>query len=319
MLFNPCHPAEAQAAELTPGCAVIVLNYNGEDLLPRCLDSLAPQRSESVEVVVVDNASIDGSAALVAQKYPWVRFLALDKNYGFSVANNIALRETLSAGSEFALLLNNDTFVAPDFIAQLLAAMSTDSRIGAVCPKIYFADNPKVLWYAGADFNSWTGRVVTHGWKQEDHGMFDTEGEITQATGCAMLLRCSALREVGLFDEQFWAYVEDLDLSVRLRRGGYKLLYASRAHVWHWDGATVVKSVGSGSQALRQYLSTRNFVFLARKHVRWWQVPTFTLGFLLHHVVFYSVLRLWRRDYQAFYAIYKGLGEGLTASLSSPF
>jgi GT2 family glycosyltransferase len=309
--------AEVQAADLNPRCTVIVLNYNGEDLLPRCLDSLAPQRSESVEVVVVDNASTDGSAALVAQKYPWVRFLALDKNYGFSTANNIALREILSAGVEFALLLNNDTFVAPDFIAQMLAAMSIDPRIGAVCPKIYFADKPKVLWYAGADFNSWTGRVTTRGWKREDQGLFDAGGEITQATGCAMLLRCSALREVGLFDEQFWAYVEDLDLSVRFRRTGYKLVYASKAHVWHRDGATAVKSLGSGSQALRQYLSTRNFVLLARKHVRWWQLPTFTLGFVLHHLAFYSALRLWRRDYRAFYAIYNGLGEGLAASLSS--
>jgi hypothetical protein len=126
-----------------------------------------------------------------------------------------------------------------------------------------------------------------------------------------MLLRCSALRDVGLLDENFWAYVEDLDLSVRLRRQGYRLVYAPLARVWHWDGATAVKSLGSGSQEVRQYLSTRNMLFLARKHLRWWQAPSFAAGFFITHVAFYAALRLWRRDFRAFAAIFKGLRHGL--------
>lgn len=292
-------------------CAVIVLNYNGEEWLPACLDSLARQTGDPLEIVVVDNASTDGSAAIVIQKYPWVRFLPLDKNYGFCAANNIALREALAHGTEFVLLLNNDTVVAEDFFSQLLSGIRADPLIAAVCPKIYFAQNPKLLWYAGADFSFWTSRVITRGWKQTDGPAFDTAQEISQATGCAMLLRCSALREVGLLDENFWAYVEDMDLSVRLKRQGYRLVYAPFARVWHWDGATTVKSLGSGSQQFRQYLSTRNMLFLARKHLRWWQAPTFALGFLLTHVAFYSTLRLWRRDFRAFFAIFKGLRDGL--------
>src|SRR5216684_3956663 len=123
-------------------CTVIVLNFNGEHLLPACLDSLARQTGIDIDTVVVDNASTDGSAALVAQKYPWVRFLALDKNYGFSKANNVALRDAFERGSEYALLLNNDTFAAPDFISQMLILMESDSRIASVCPKIYFAHQP---------------------------------------------------------------------------------------------------------------------------------------------------------------------------------
>ncbi|MDP9339395.1 MAG: glycosyltransferase family 2 protein [Acidobacteriota bacterium] len=295
-------------------CTVIVLNYNGEQLLPACLDSLARQTGMPAETIVVDNASTDGSATLVSENYPWARFLALDQNYGFSAANNVALREALASGSEYALLLNNDTYVAADCVSQMVAVMQTDPRIAAVCPKIYFAENPNVLWYAGANFNIWTGRVATRGWKQFDDGTFDDATEISQATGCAMLLRCAALRDVGLFDEKFWAYVEDLDLSVRLRRKGYRLSYAPSARVWHWDGATV-KSLGSGSQEFRQYLSTRNLLFLARKHIRWWQIPTFFAGFLLTHVVFYSAVRLWRRDFRAFLAIYKGISHGLQPSL----
>ena len=298
-------------------CTVIVLNFNGEHLLPACLDSLAQQSGADIDTVVVDNASSDGSAMLVAQKYPWVRFLALDKNYGFSMANNVALRDALDRGSDYALLLNNDTFAAPDFISQMLTVIQSDSRIATVCPKIYFAHQPDMLWYAGGDFSLWTSATRHRGWMETDRGQFDHLQEITQATGCAMLVRRSAMREVGLLDEQFWIYAEDLDWSVRFRKHGYRLAFAPKSHLWHLDGATNVKSMGKGSEAVRQFLSTRNMVFLARKHVRWWQVPTYALCFLLNHIAFYTALRLWRRDFRALLAIYRGLSQGLRTSLTS--
>jgi GT2 family glycosyltransferase len=296
-------------------CTVIVLNFNGEQLLPACLESLARQTYEDIDTVVVDNASSDGSAALIAQKYPWARLLALDKNYGFSVANNLALRDALSRGSGYALLLNNDTFAAPDFILEMLAVMQGDPRVGAVCPKIYFADRPEMLWYAGGDFSLWTSTSRHRGWKEIDHGQYDGQREITQATGCAMLVRCAALHDVGFLDEQFWAYVEDLDWSVRFLKRGYRLAFAPKARLWHLDGATNVKTLGSGSEAMRQFFSTRNMVFLARKHIRWWQIPTYLLGFLVSHIAMNTALRLWRRDFRALSAIYKGIGQGLLTSL----
>src|SRR5271165_1317034 len=309
--LQPLHSA------LNTSCTVIVLNYNGEHLLPACLESLARQTGADIDTVVVDNGSSDGSAALVAQNYPWVRFLALGKNCGFCLANNIALREALDRGSNYALLLNNDTFAAPDFISQMLAVIQSDSRIAAVCPKIYFAHQPDLLWYAGGDFSLWTSATKHRGWKEIDRGQFDGRHEITQATGCAMLVRRSALDDVGFLDEQFWIYAEDLDWSLRFLKRGYRLVFAPQARLWHLDGATNVKSLGSGSEARRQFLSTRNMIFLARKHVHWWQVPTYVVGFLLNHVAFYTALRLWRRDFRAVGAIYRGLVRGLGTSLVS--
>jgi GT2 family glycosyltransferase len=302
---------------LKPRCTIIVLNYNGEALLPACLDSLARQTGEPIDVMIVDNASTDGSAALVAEKYPWVRFLALDRNYGFTGANNAALRDALARGSEFALLLNNDTYAAPNFIAEMLAVMDSDSKIGAVCPKIYFAVHPDRLWYAGGDFNLWTSVTKHRGWKEVDRNQFDNGPDITQATGCAMLVRASAMREVGLLDERFWIYAEDLDWSVRLVKHGYRIVFAAKSHLWHIDGATNVKVLGKGSEERRQFLSTRNMIFVARKHVRWWQIPGHSIGFLLNHVVFFTALRIWRRDFRALAAIYKGIGEGLSTPLGS--
>jgi GT2 family glycosyltransferase len=296
---------------------VIVLNFNGEPLLPACLDSLARQTATDIDTVVVDNGSSDGSAALMSERYPWVRFIALDKNCGFSLANNIALLDALDRDSKYALLLNNDTFAAPDFVFQMLAVMEGDSSTAVVCPKIFFAQPPDRLWYAGGDFNPWTSTTRHRGWKEIDRGQFDHIQDITQATGCAMLVRCAAMREVGLLDEQFLAYAEDLDWSTRFLERGYRLAFAPKAHLWHLDGATSVKLLGSGSQAVRQFLSTRNMVFVARKHVRWYQLPTYILGFILKHIAFYTALRIWRRDFRALWAIYRGIYQGLRTSLSS--
>lgn len=298
-------------------CTVIVLNFNGEHLLPDCLDSLARQTGIQIDTVVVDNASTDGSAALVSQKYPWVRFIALKQNSGFSIANNVALRDALERGSQYALLLNNDTFAAPDFVSQMVASIRGDSRIAVVCPKIFFAHQPDRLWYAGGYFSLWTSATKHRGWRQIDRGQFDHITDITQATGCAMLVSAKGMRDVGLLDEQFWIYAEDLDWSVRFLKHGYRLVFAPNAHLWHLDGATNVKVLGKGSEEKRQFLSTRNMVFLARKHVRWWQLPTYVVGFALQHILFFTVLRVRRRDFRALWAIYRGLGQGLRTPLIS--
>jgi GT2 family glycosyltransferase len=300
-----------------PRCTVIVLNFNGEHLLPACLTSLAEQTGANIDTVVIDNASTDGSADLVAQKYPWARFIGLKKNSGFSIANNVAMRDALERGSDYVLLLNNDTFAAPEFVTEMLAVIEADSTIAVVSPKIFFAHLPDTLWYAGGDFSLWTSATGHRGWKQVDHGQFDHLQGVTQATGCAMLVRASAIRDVGLLDEQFWIYAEDLDWSVRFVKKGYRIAFAPKARLWHLDGATNVKALGSGSQEMRQFLSTRNMIFVMRKHVHWWQLPTHILGFLWHHVAFYTALRLWRRDFRALRAIYRGIGKGLATPLQS--
>lgn len=289
-------------------CVVAILNYNGKDLLGECLDSLAAQTFAHFETLVIDNGSTDGSKELLATGYPRVKLLALGKNLGFSPAYNIAIREALESGFEFIVLLNNDTWVAQDFLAEMLKAIQEDDRIGAVCPKIYFASEPERIWYAGGDFSLWTCRPRHRGWKELDRGQFDSARPITLATGCAMLVRSSALPDVGLLDEQFWAYLEDVEWSVRFLKSGYKLAFAPTARVWHRCGETSVKKLGSGSQAVPQYLSTRNALLLARKHARWWQIPTHFLSFLVNHVGFYTALRLWRRDFRALWAIYRGIG-----------
>lgn len=292
-------------------CLVIVLNYNGHTLLRPCLESLARQSNRDFETVVVDNASTDGSLEILAREFPAVRTIALPENRGFSIANNVALRDALTRGFEYLMLLNNDTLVGPDAVGELLAAIAADEGIAAVCPKIYFAAQPDSFWYAGADFSLWTARLVQRGWRRKDVGQFDRRVEMSVATGCAVLLRASALQEVGLLDERLWAYLEDVEWSIRFRRRGYGLRLAPKARVWHHDGATWVRALGGGSQAKRQYYSTRNLILIGWKHARWWQMPTYAFGVMVNELAFYTALRIWRRDYRALWAIYRGAGAAL--------
>jgi GT2 family glycosyltransferase len=301
----------------TSKTSIVVLNRDGHEMTAACLRSLLRMEGANFEILVVDNGSSDGSVEMLPQEFPKITLLPQGHNLGFAAGSNVGMRHALAKGAEFVLLLNNDTIVAPDFLREMLAAIQADTRIAAACPKIYFAHHSRMLWYAGADFNLWIGTSKHRGWNKIDRGQFDHHQDITQATGCAMLIRKSAICDVGLLDEQFWAYVEDLEWSVRALKSGYRLAFAPKACLWHRCGATAVESMGSGSQAIRQFLSTRNMIFLARKHAHWWQMPSYALGFLVNHIAFYTLFRLWRRDFRALFAIYKGLGQGLFASLSA--
>jgi len=301
----------------TTKITVVVLNWNSHKMTAECIRSLQATDGPDFEILVVDNGSTDGSVDILPQEFPQITVLPQRRNLGFAAGCNVGMQHALANDAEYVLLLNNDTIVAQEFIREMLAAIESDPGIGAVCPKIYFADHPDLLWYAGADFSLWTGRFKIRGWGQIDRGQFDHNQEITQATGCAMLVRCSALHDVGLLDEQFWAYAEDLDWSLRSLQRGYRLMLAPKARIWHHDGATSVKLMGSRSQAIRQFYSTRNMIFVARKHLSWWQMPTYFLGFFLNHIAFYTALRLWRRDFRALLAIYRGIDRGVRSSVNS--
>lgn len=302
----------------TAKCCVIVLTCNGRELLRPCLQSLGEQTCADFETVVVDNGSSDGSLEMVAREFPAVRAIALPENRGFSMANNVALRDAMARGFEYILLLNNDTVVDPACVSELQSAIEADERIAAVCPKIYFVGQPDLFWYAGADFSLWTAHLIQRGWRRKDTGQFDNDSDVTVVTGCAVLLRTSVLRDVGFLDETLWAYLEDVEWSIRFRQHGYCLRLAPKARVWHHDGATWVRVLGGGSQAKRQFYSTRNMILIGWKHARWWQMPTYVLGVLVNELAFYTALRVWRKDYRALWAIYRGVGAAFRQMLFTP-
>ena len=214
-----------------PQVSVVIVTWNGLAYLPACLDSLAACGSP-LEIIVVDNGSTDGTLEYLRRR-PGVIVIANATNTGYAPANNAGIDR---ATGEFVLLLNNDTRVAPGFLEPLLEVMRTTPDAGALQSKMLTVDAPHRIDAYGSYFLS-TGFLYHLRYGQPDIPL-EEPFEIFAAKGAAMLIRGAVLREVGAFDPDFFAYLEDSDLSWRIWLGGHRVLCVPASVVYHHGGAT---------------------------------------------------------------------------------
>lgn len=214
-----------------PQVSVVIVNWNGLAYLPACLDSLAAGGSP-LEIIVVDNGSTDGSLEYLRQR-PGVIVIANATNTGYAPANNAGIDR---ATGEFVLLLNNDTRVAPGFLEPLLEVMATTPDAGACQCKMLTFERPHRIDAYGSYLLS-TGFLYHARYGKPDIRP-EAPFEIFAAKGAAMLIRSAVLRQVGAFDRDFFAYLEDSDLSWRIWLGGWRMLCVPDSIVYHHGGAT---------------------------------------------------------------------------------
>jgi len=269
---------------------IVLVNYNGGRFLPDCLGSLARSDYPDVLVVLVDNASSDGSADWVAAHHPEVLLLRQADNGGFAQASNAGIRACLAHGCGYVLLLNNDTTVAPDFLTQLMGHAG-ESRL--LAPKIYFADAPGVINNHFGTFDLWRG--VHRDWY---HGRHDTPASLRaqrggMANGCALLVPKGIIERAGLLDEIFFMYTEDVDFILRAVQAGAEVWLAPQAVIHHRESA----SSGGGGSPLVVYYTTRNRLFLMARHQKNLLIRLFFLFyfFLTRVPVLLNYLRRGRR------------------------
>ncbi len=205
----------------TPAISVVVPNWNGHAWLPSLLQSIAAQHLVPAELIVVDNGSQDGSLAYLRDAHPQVRVLALARNTGFAHAANRGLE---AARGSFVALLNSDIVLAPDWLARLAGAIAADAGAAAVACKMLSLRDPERVYDTG-DILRRDGVCEQRGRFMRDDGRWDVPGEIFGACAGAALYRRSAVLAVGGFDERYFAYLEDVDLSLRLRLAGWRCLY----------------------------------------------------------------------------------------------
>jgi GT2 family glycosyltransferase len=212
---------------------VLIVNYNGAKHLPACLSALERQTvpRERFEVVLIDNASADGSAELVRERFPWVRLFPLDRNTGFAEGNNIAARH---ARGHLLVLLNNDTIPDPFWLEELLR-VSTAHPGCAVASKLVFAHDPRLINSTGL-FLLRDGRGADRGFKQVDDGRYEAGGPVFAGCGAALALPAPPPGE-PLFDPRYFVYYEDLDAGWRAALRGRATIYAPRSLVRHVHGA----------------------------------------------------------------------------------
>lgn len=243
---------------------IILVNFNGSDDTIDCIISLNGLTYKNYEIVVVDNCSSDDSIEDLERAKAIYHFTLLksNENKGFSTGNNIGIRYALEHNADYIWILNNDTLVEPGALEKLLTGFTYDKKCGITIGKIFFEQNRNIVWYAGGAFDPWTAR--TEHW---NYGRIETSKQsicnVTFATGCCMLVSRQAIEKVGLFDEDYFLYEEDVDYSYRMTTQGYKMVYVPEAVIFH----KVSASTGQAS-SVSQYYSIRNKYLLIRKYFR---------------------------------------------------
>lgn len=255
---------------------VIIPNYNGKQYIRECLGSLCRQSCGQVPVIVVDNASADGSLEIIRQEFPEVTCIKLPENQGFCRAVNIGIR---AADTTYVILLNNDTAVKEDFVPELLQAIQKDGRIFSCQAQMRQMDCPELLDSAG-DFYSAFGWALSRG-KNAPCEAYRQESSIFSACAGAAIYRKELFEKIGYFDEEHFAYLEDVDIGYRAKIAGYENRYAPKAVVFHKGSA----ATGSRYNRFKVKSAARNNLYLLYKNMPRWQLlinlPFLAAGMLI--------------------------------------
>jgi len=281
-----------------PKVAIILLNWNSFDHSSNCIESLQLCDYPNFEIIVVDNGSIDGSGNLLKAKFPKIILIASPTNEGFAAGNNRGFSYAIENQFAYAMMLNNDVFVEPDFISKLIQYMESHPDAGAIQPKIFFNHNRKKIWNGGSYFLSWLGWTYSKRYMRRAGVLQSQFQQVDWITGCAFLTKTSILKEVGLLKEAFFIYYEDVDLSFRIRSNGYQLIFHPESIIYHIAGSSnkaKVKGKEGYASPIVHYLNSRNHIWLLKKWTKWYQWPSTLLILFLYYlsIMIYFALR-WR-------------------------
>lgn len=278
--------------------SVVIPNYNGMEYIGDCLEAMRRQRVRPDRVIVVDNGSTDGSAELVRAAYPEVRLISFPENTGFCGAVNAGIRE--SGDMDYVILLNNDTKADPDFTGELVRTMDSRGDLFSAQAQLLKMSDPGVIDDAG-DLYCALGWAYARG-KGRPAGRYGTPQPIFSACAGAAIYRVAVFREIGVFDELHFAYLEDADIGWRARIRGYVNYYVPSAKVLHVGSA----SSGSVYNLFKVQNTSRNSIYLIAKNMPPLQIllnlPLLIPGFLVKAVFFAA------RGYGKVYLL--GIGHG---------
>jgi GT2 family glycosyltransferase len=272
--------------------SIVIPNWNGKQYLQTCFDALRRQTYSRLEILLVDNASTDGSQSFVTENYPEVQWIQLPENRGFTGACNVGIERSTG---EYICLLNNDTEVDPDWAQAVVDAFSQHPEVGSVASKMLLFNQRDTLHTAG-DYFTTDGRPGNRGVWQRDEGQYDQEAYVFSACGGSSVYRRVMLDQIGLLDDDFFFLLEDVDLGWRAQLSGWRCLYTPKAIVYHHLSAT-----GGGVTA--SFYDGRNLILLLMKN----------LPASLWRKYGYSILR--QQMTSAFQAVRAWRGEAARARL----
>ena len=246
---------------------LFVLNWNGRDLTLDCLSSLEKVIYPNVKIHIIDNGSSDNSVVSIRNKFPDYEIIELAENHGFAKGNNTGF-QSVKQKADYTIFLNNDTIVDPNFIDQLGNELEAISNVKQTAPKIFYEDKKEYIWFAGGIISLWTGVIRHSGIRKKDSSKFSQKRKIDYATGCCVCMRTVDFESIGMFDESFLLYGEDVDLSLRFSNQGGEILFVPESKIWH----KVSASLGGQSAFGKWKRKLSGKMKLVRKHSPGYQV-----------------------------------------------
>jgi len=294
-------------AVCSPWVYGIVVNWNRSEDTLDCLRSLR-RDLPSISLIVVDNASTDGSVESVGREFPEAEIIQMGENVGYVRAMNTGIRRALAAGAEYLLLINNDAVVRRGALPTMLSYLESNPSVGIVGPKILY-HGTNIIWYGGGRYSATWGYSTHPGMDSPDSGdCTDTPTDFV--TGCIMLVRAEVFDRIGLLDESFWMYVEDLDLCLRARDAGLEVVYLPSAVGEHKVSASVGVVGTNIMSPLRSRCYARNMMLLVLRRGTWRAYTSF-IGQLAIRLPYYTVLIAVEGVRGSLRAYLRGMAQGL--------
>ena len=272
-----------------------------------CLATLIEHSPCPLELVVVDNGSGDGSAERISGRFPQAHLIALERNEGYVVGINLAITEALKHGPEFILVMNNDAVATPGFLEPLLDIMDRRPRCGIAGPKILYYDSG-LVWFGGGTYDRWLGYTRHQHMDEEDAE--DIERPVDYVTGCTALVRSEVFRRIGLFDEDYNIYFEDLDVCLRAEAAGYQSWYIPSSVTRHKVSASAGIVGENTLTPMRAYRYARNSLLVIGKNRRGLKAATSVMGQYLVALPYYGLGMLLGPSKHSLFSYLRGLWEG---------
>jgi GT2 family glycosyltransferase len=301
-----------------PSVSIIILNWNGLGDTIECLESLKKITYSNYKIIVVDNGSYGDDARILKEKYgDFIHVIKNDRNYGYTGGNNIGITYAqLHQVPDYYLIMNNDIVVAPDFLDTMVLAAEADHSIGIVGPRVYYRAQPSLIQSAGGGINMWTGRMSFIGARQVDTEQHNQQQERKIVSGCCFLIKKEVVEDIGMFDEAYFCYWEDVDFCLRALKHGYKVIYEPSARVWHASPLRMklwqrIKGDTKAGGFIYYYTVRNNFRFM-KNHASRTQYFAFIACYLFYRAWFMiAVSILYHRSPSRIMGVCRGLWDGL--------
>lgn len=289
---------------------VVIINWRQAELTAECVRCVQNMTTPGVEILLIDNGSADNSVDYLSAAFPDIQLIALTENGGFATAANVGLRHAREADFDYALLLNNDAFPAPDMLDKLLAETSDD--IALLSPIIYYDGERDRIWFAGGRQDPLLLEMRDSGLNNCSEARWERSRDVDYLLGTGLLVNLAAVDKAGGLDERYFMYYEDLDWSIRLRQAGFRLRAVGSAHLYH----RVSISSGGHESPLQKYHLARSSILFFKQHAHL-GMPFMIFLFRTASAVRNTVSLLLRGKPRSACAYLRGLLDGWRASVLS--